>query len=112
MLQSRFQEWHDAGPPAVRWYLETIAMPGMPIFARIIPLAEISAGLAMIFGVWIRLAAALTFLMVVNFHFASDVMLHYEYLINAYGLPVLSGLLALAIGGARLPLSVSRLRVL
>ena len=61
----------------------------------------------MIAGLWIRLAAALTFLMVVNFHFASDVMMHYAYLTNAYGLPVLSGLLALAVGGRSLPLTVA-----
>ena len=111
VLESRFQEWYDAGPPVVRWYLETIAVPGMPIFARLIPVAEITAGLAMICGVWIRLAAALTFLMVVNFHFASDVLLHFEYLTNAYGLPVLSGLVALAIGGKDLPLTVPLGRV-
>ena len=39
---------------------------------------------------------------------ASDVMLRYDYLINAYGLPILGGLLALAVGGARLPFSVSK----
>jgi hypothetical protein len=36
------------------------------------------------------------------------VMFRYDYLINAYGLPVLGGLLALAVGGARLPFSVSK----
>ena len=54
-----------------------------------------------------RLAAALTLLMVINFHVAADVMFRYDYLFNAYGPPVLGGLLALAIGGVRLPLSVS-----
>jgi hypothetical protein len=46
--------------------------------------------------------------MVLNFHFASDVLLHYSYLTNGYGLPVIGGLLALAIGGRRLPFSVSK----
>ena len=46
--------------------------------------------------------------MVLNFHFASGVMFQYSYLTNGYGLPVLGGLLALAFGGAALPLSVKR----
>lgn len=107
VLASRFQEWHDAGPPATRWYIETIAMPGMPIFARLVPLAELAAGTAMIIGFWTRLAALLAMFMILNFHFASDLLFHYEYLTNAYGLPVLSGLLALVIGGKNLPLVVA-----
>jgi len=46
--------------------------------------------------------------MVINFHIAADVMFRYDYLINAYGLPVLGGLLALAVGGTRLPFSASK----
>ncbi|MGH9370914.1 MAG: hypothetical protein ACRD15_05230 [Vicinamibacterales bacterium] len=46
--------------------------------------------------------------MVLNFHFAMGVLLQYSYLWNGYGPPVLGGLLALVIGGARLPFSVSR----
>jgi hypothetical protein len=36
------------------------------------------------------------------------VLFHYRYLTNGYGLPVLGGLLALALGGSRLPLSLSK----
>jgi hypothetical protein len=35
-------------------------------------------------------------------------MFTYGYLTNGYGLPVIGGLLALALGGASLPLSVKR----
>jgi uncharacterized membrane protein YphA (DoxX/SURF4 family) len=108
VLESRFTEWRDAGPPAARWYLETLAIPGMPLFARLVPLAEIASGLALICGFWTRLAAGLTFFMILNFHFASDVLLHYSYLTNAYGLPVLGGLAALTIGARNLPFSLSR----
>ena len=45
--------------------------------------------------------------MVPNFHFACGVLFHYSDLTNGYGLPVLGGLLALALGGDRLPFSVS-----
>ena len=108
ILAGLFQEWLQTAPPASRWYLETVATPGLPVFARLVPVAEVAAGTALVCGFHVRLAAALTFLMVLNFHFASDVLFHYSYLINPYGQPVLGGLLALAIGGARLPFSVSK----
>jgi uncharacterized membrane protein YphA (DoxX/SURF4 family) len=107
-LTRRLQEWYIAAPPLSRWYLETIAIPGAPLFARLVLFGELAAGAAMLCGVKIRLAAVLSLLMVLNFHFASDVLLHYSYLNNAYGPPVLGGLLALAIGGTRLPFSLSR----
>jgi uncharacterized membrane protein YphA (DoxX/SURF4 family) len=108
ILLGRLQEWRDAATPPARWYLETVAIPGAPIFARMVPLAELAAGSALVLGIKVRLAATLVLLMVINFHLASDVMLRYDYLINAYGLPILGGLLALAVGGARLPFSVSK----
>ena len=94
--------------PFARWYLDTIAIPGAPVYARVVLLAELAAGAALVLGMLVRLAAALALVMVVNFHVASDVIFRYSYLTNAYGPPVLGGLLALAIGGVRLPFSVSR----
>lgn|SRR5688572_22364639 len=108
MLTRRLQEWRGTVRPLARWYLDTIAIPGAPVFARVVVLAELASGTALILGVKIRLAAALAFLMVLNFHLASDLVFRYSYLINAYGLPILGGLLALAVGGTRLPFSVSR----
>jgi uncharacterized membrane protein YphA (DoxX/SURF4 family) len=108
VLAGRFQEWLQTAPPASRWYLETLAIPGVAVFARIVPLAEIAAGVALVCGYRVRVAAALAFFMVLNFHFASDVLFHYSYLTNGYGLPVLGSLMALAIGGARLPLTLSK----
>ena len=108
MLTRRLQEWRGMVRPLARWYLDTVAIPGAPVFARVVVLAELASGTALILGVKIRLAAALAFLMVLNFHLASDLVFRYSYLINAYGLPILGGLLALAVGGTRLPFSVSR----
>jgi uncharacterized membrane protein YphA (DoxX/SURF4 family) len=107
VLAGRFQEWLEAASATNRWYLERIAIPGTSAFARIVPVAEITMGIALVCGFRVRWVAALALFMVVNFHFASDVIFHYAYLTNAYGLPVLGGLLALALGGTRLPLSVS-----
>ena len=108
ILTRRLQQWHGTVRPLARWYLDTIAMPGAPVFARVVPLAELSAGAALILGIRVRLAAALALLMVVNFHVASDDIFRYSYLMNAYGPPVLGSLLTLAIGGGRLPFSVSK----
>jgi uncharacterized membrane protein YphA (DoxX/SURF4 family) len=107
-LVGRLQEWLTTAWPANRWYLETVALPGATIFARVVMLGELAAGLALILGVWTRLAAALAFLMVLNFHFASGAIFQYRFLTNGYGLPVLGGLLALALGGARLPFSLRK----
>jgi uncharacterized membrane protein YphA (DoxX/SURF4 family) len=107
-LASRLREWLETAPPASRWYLETIALPGAPVFARLVLVGELAAGAALVAGFQVRLAAALALLMVLNFHFAADVLFHYSYLTNPYGLPVLGGLLALVIGGARLPFGLSK----
>ena len=107
ILTRRLLEWRGMARPFARWYIDTIALPGAPMFARLVPLAELAAGTALMLGMRVRLAAALALLMVINFHVAADVMFRYDYLSNAYGPPVLGGLLALAIGGVRLPLSVS-----
>ena len=106
-LQAALQGWLKDAPPTTRWYLETFAIPGVPMFARLVPLGELAAGAALVVGFWTRLAAGAAFLMVLNFHVASGAIFQYRFLTNGFGLPVLGGLLALAIGGARLPWSVS-----
>jgi len=105
-LTRQLQEWLQNAPAWSRWYLQTVAIPGAAIFARAVSLGELSLGLGLLAGVWIRLAALLGFLMVLNFHFASGRMFHYAFLTNAAGLPILGGLLALAIGGSKLPWSL------
>src|SRR5688572_541930 len=108
VLAGRFREWLETAPAPSRWYLENVAIPGTPVFARLVPLAEMTAGAALVCVVKVRLAAALDLLMVANFHFASYLLFHYIYLTNPYGLPVMGGLLALAIGGTGLPLTLSK----
>ena len=105
-LQGALQGWLKDAPPTSRWYLETFAIPGVPMFARLVPFGELAAGVALVLGFWTRLAAAFAFLMVLNFHVASGAIFQYRFLTNGFGLPVLGGLLALAVGASRLPLSV------
>lgn len=108
ILLGQFQLFLQKAPPSVRWYLETVCLPGTPIFARLVPLGELSLGLALIAGFWTRMAALVALLMVLNFHFATSAFWSVEFLRDGTGLPVLGGLLALAISGSRLPFSVSR----
>jgi uncharacterized membrane protein YphA (DoxX/SURF4 family) len=109
LLAKELTEWKANAPPPSRWYLETIALPGAPFFAPLVLGGEFAVALALLSGVQMRLAAVAGLFMVVNFHFAMGVMLQYAYLWNAYGPPVLGGLLALVVGGSGLPFSV-RLR--
>ena len=106
ILTRLLYQWLETAPPVSRWYLEIVAIPGAPMFARLVLLGELAAGTALICGFRVRVAAAVSLLMVFNFHFAADVLFHYSYLTNPYGLPVMGGLLALAIGSGRLPFSV------
>jgi uncharacterized membrane protein YphA (DoxX/SURF4 family) len=106
LLGGALQGWLKDAPPTTRWYLETFAIPGVPMFARLVPLGELLGGAALLAGFWTRLAAVAAFLMVLNFHLASGAIFQYRFLTNGFGLPVLGGLLALAIGGSRLPWSI------
>jgi uncharacterized membrane protein YphA (DoxX/SURF4 family) len=106
-LANQLSSWLSQSNPINRWYLERI-MPGTPLFARLVPLGEMLGGAALIAGFWTRLAAGFAFLMVLNFQLAQGAMWHYAYLTDATGLPYLGALLALSIGGGRLPLSVRK----
>jgi uncharacterized membrane protein YphA (DoxX/SURF4 family) len=108
ILAGQLAEWSDSAAPGSisRWYLEQVALPGTALFARLVPLGEITAGLSLIVGLWTPLFALLALVMVLNFAVASGVIFRYSYLTNGYGLPVLGGTLALVLGGRRLPWSL------
>jgi uncharacterized membrane protein YphA (DoxX/SURF4 family) len=107
LLTRQLQEWDGHAPAPSRWYIHTIAIPGAPVLARLVLAGELAVAAALLAGVHVRLAALAGLFMVVNFHFAMGVLLQYSYLWNGYGPPVLGGLLALVIGGARLPFSAT-----
>ena len=107
ILMGQLQEWLEFAHPISRWHLENVAIPGAPVFARLVLLGELASGVALITGYRIRWAASIALLMVLNFHVAMGIVFQLEYLTNGYALPVVGGLLTLAIGATRLPLSVS-----
>ena len=106
-LANQLGLWSAQATPLSHWYLERIA-PGAPVFARLVPLGEMIGGLALAAGFWTRLVAGLLFLMILNFQVAAGAMFSFAYLTDAKGLPLLGSLLGLALGGARLPLSLRR----
>lgn len=108
ILSRRFDEWMQAAGPASHWYLERVAIPGTFYFARLVPLGEITCGIALLAGIWTRVFALVAFLMALNFHVAGGTLFRYSFLTNGYGLPVLGSTLGLAIGGIRLPWSLRR----
>lgn len=107
LLSTQLGGWLSTAPAPSRWYVQHIALPGAPVFARLVLAGELAVGLAMLAGFQVRLAAITGLFMVVNFHFAMGVMLQWAYLWNGYGPPVLGSLLALAIGGGALPFSLT-----
>lgn len=103
LLVGELEGWREFAPPFSRWYLETIALPGAPLFARLVFVGELGAGVALVTGFRVRLAAGLALAMILNFHVAMGVIFQLGYVTNGYGLPVVGGLAALALGGTRLP---------
>lgn len=104
-LQTQLSLWVTDAVPVSRWYLERI-MPGAPVFARIIPLGSMVAGVALTLGFWTRMAAAVSLVMVLSLQLAAGSMFRPAYLSDASGLPLIGALLALVIGGAKLPFSL------
>jgi uncharacterized membrane protein YphA (DoxX/SURF4 family) len=110
LLARQLDGWLRAVPPG-SWsqaFLQRIAIPGAAAFARLVPLGELSAGVALVFGFLTPLAALIGFLMALTFQFASGALFKYSILTSGYALPVLGSTLALTIGGVRLPWSVRR----
>ena len=107
-LVAELRGWWGSAPALSRWYIDTVAIPGAPLFARLVLFGELASGAALVAGFRVRLAAGVAMLMVLNFHFTMGVMFHWAYLTNGYGLPVIGGLAALTLGARRLPFSFSR----
>jgi hypothetical protein len=106
MLQDRFLNWRPTSVAVVQWYLDYVAIPGSAIFARLVPLGEMAAGVALVVGYRRRLAAVLALFMIVNFQFATGAFFDPAFLRDGTGLPVMGALLAIAIDRSRLPWSL------
>lgn len=107
ILSGRLHGWLDAAAAgaANRWYLEHLAIPGVSVFARLVPIGELVTGVALLVGFFTPLFAFVAFFMALNFQFASGAILTMGFLTSGYGLPVLGPTLALALC-RRLPFSL------
>ena len=106
VLAGQFATWSQAAPAGsiAHWYLQRVAIPGVTVFARLVPLGELVSGLALVAGFWTPLFAFVAFFMALNYQIASGIILKYSFLTSGYGLPVLGSTLALALsGGSRKP---------
>jgi len=103
ILAATFNDWsHSAAPGSIsNWYLHRIAVPFVATLARLVPLGELSAGVALLADFWAPLFAFLAFFMALNFQIASGALFRYSFLTSGYGLPVLGSTLALALAGTR-----------
>lgn len=106
LLTDTLTSWPFEAPALSRFYLETVAIPAAPLFARLVPLAELGTGICLLLGFRTRLVAILAFLMVLNFHFASGALFRFDFLTNGYALPVLGGLAGLFVHRSRIPWSL------
>jgi uncharacterized membrane protein YphA (DoxX/SURF4 family) len=99
-LSTQLASWLVDAAPVVRWYLERL-IPGAPVFARLVPLGAMISGLALTFGFWTRIAAAISLVVVLSLQLGAGSMFRLTYFMDAGGLPLVGGLLALMIGGER-----------
>jgi uncharacterized membrane protein YphA (DoxX/SURF4 family) len=99
-LVTQLAAWLPDAPPASRWYLERM-IPGAPVFARLVPLGTMMSGIALALGLWTRIAAAISLVLVLSLQLGAGSMFRYAYLMDANGLPLIGGLIALVIGGER-----------
>src|SRR5688572_2635107 len=97
-LATQLSSWLADAPAASRWYLDRI-IPGAPVFARAVPLAAMISGVALTFGLWTRIAAAVSIVAVLSLQLGAGAMFRYAYLLDASGLPLTGSLLALMIAG-------------
>ena len=107
-LAGQLASWAQSAPSGSLHgrFVEHVALPWAAYFARLVPLGEITCGVALVIGFWTSIFALLAFAMALTFQFASGALFRTAFLTSGYGLPVLGSTLGLAVGGVRLPWSV------
>jgi uncharacterized membrane protein YphA (DoxX/SURF4 family) len=105
-LDAQLKLWSAAQHnPVVLKYLDFM-LPHAAVLARVVVAGELALGAMLILGFLTPLAAALGFLMVANFHFASGAMLSLDYVKGQDGVVFLLIFPVLLLGRAGLSLGV------
>ena len=108
-LEPQLASWISHAPNvAVAKYLQFL-IPHSHWLARVVVVGELGLGAMLLAGLLTPLAAALAFLMVANFHFASGAMLSLDYLTGQDGLVYLLLFPVLLLGRAGLAVGVDGL---
>ena len=73
-LNRFFQNWLKSATVLNEWYLRQLAVPWISVWTRLVPLGELSVGVALLLGIVPRAAAIVSMFMVMNIHFASGAL--------------------------------------
>jgi NADH dehydrogenase len=85
---------HNA-PPASRWYIEHVGLPGVGLWAKLIPFGEAALGISLLLGLLVRLSTFIGILTVLNFHLTNGTLLSAGFLGNPWAILVIASLLVL-----------------
>ena len=105
-LDVKLQAWIAAQHNVVVLKYLNFMLPHASVLARVVVAGELILGAMLILGFLTPLAAALGFLMIANYHFASGAMLSLDYLTGQDGLVFLFIFPVLLLGRAGLSLGV------
>ena len=81
-------------------YLETVALPYVSIWAKMIPLGEVALGASLLLGLLTRFSTAMGIIMVLNLHAANGNLFTFGFFQTPYAALVLACLLALFLSRA------------
>jgi uncharacterized membrane protein YphA (DoxX/SURF4 family) len=100
LLDVKLHAFLAKATPVNRWYVNLL-IPGVAVFARLVPFGELASGVSLVVGRFTRLAAILAFLMILNFHLATGALFRADFPSDGQAFPVLGGLLAITLVGRR-----------
>jgi uncharacterized membrane protein YphA (DoxX/SURF4 family) len=105
-LEQTLASWAEHAPNSmVLRYLHAVT-PHHSLLARVVAVGEIGVGTMLILGFLTPLAAALAFVMIVNYHFASGAMFKLDYITGQNGLTYLLVFPTLFLGRAGVALGL------
>jgi uncharacterized membrane protein YphA (DoxX/SURF4 family) len=94
-LEKSLLSFEHNAPPATRWYIEHVGLPGVSLWAKLIPFGETALGISLLFGLLVRLSTFIGILTVLNFHLTNGTLLTVGFLGNPWAILVIAPLLVL-----------------
>jgi uncharacterized membrane protein YphA (DoxX/SURF4 family) len=94
-LEKSLLSFERSAPPTSRWYIEHVGLPGVGLWARLIPFGEAALGISLLLGLLVRLSTFIGILTVLNFHLTNGTLLSVGFLGNPWAILVIASLLVL-----------------